>query len=191
MTTSAQLYLAFLLLVGVERLFELWVSHRNASRAFQAGAVEYGQGHFRAMSVLHTLFLFSCGAEVIALQRPFPGALGYLALAGAVSAQLLRYWAISTLGDRWNVRVIVLPDAQPVTTGPYRLVRHPNYVAVVVEILCIPLIHGAWVSAVVFTVLNAAVLFVRIRAEERALGLPYASAFEHRPRFVPSLRRRE
>jgi methyltransferase len=189
-TTSVQLYLAFLLLVGVERLLELWLSRRNAALAFQRGAVEFGQGHFRAMSLMHTLFLFSCGAEVVALHRPFPGAFGYLALAGALSAQLLRYWAISTLGERWNVRVIVLPGAPPVTSGPYRFVRHPNYVAVVLEILCIPLIHGAWITAFVFTVLNVAMLFVRIRAEERALGSPYAAAFEHRPRFVPTRRRR-
>ncbi len=190
MTTSVQLYLAFLLLIGVERLFELWLSRRNAAIAFGRGAVEYGQAHFRVMSALHTLFLFSCGAEVIALHHPFPGAIGYVALAGAISAQLLRYWAITTLGDRWNVRVIVLPGAQPVTAGPYRFVRHPNYVAVVMEIVCVPLIHGAWITAVVFTVCNAALLFVRIRAEERALGSPYAAAFEHRPRFVPTLRRR-
>ncbi len=190
MTTSAQLYLVFLLLVGIERLFELQLSRRNAALAFQRGAVEYGQRHFRVMSALHTLFLVSCGAEVIALHRPFPGLLGGVALVGAISAQVLRYWAISTLGERWNVRVIVLPDVQPVTTGPYRFVRHPNYVAVVLEILCIPMIHGAWITASVFTVLNAALLFVRIRAEERALGSTYAAAFERRPRFVPTLRRR-
>jgi methyltransferase len=189
MVTSERLYLGLVGLVGAERMFELWLSSRNARRAVARGAIETGQAHFRVMSATHTLFLFACAAEVVALHRPFPGAFGWAALAGVAGAQGLRYWAVATLGERWNVRILVVPGAQPVTSGPYRFVRHPNYAAVIAEMLLLPLVHGAWVTAVVFSVVNAALLRIRIRAEESALGELYAHAFAHRPRFVPSLRR--
>jgi methyltransferase len=187
-TASQALYVGLVGLVGAERLFELWLSARNARRAFEAGARETGRRHFRAMSALHTLFLASCAAEVVVMGRAFPGVLGWAALAGVALAQALRYWAIATLGDRWNVRIIVRPDDAPVTRGPYRFVRHPNYVAVAAEILLLPLVHGAYLTALCFTLANAAILFVRIRAEEAALGDRYALAFAHRPRFVPGRR---
>jgi methyltransferase len=189
MVTSEKLFLGFVALVGAERLFELWLSSRNARRAFARGAVESGQAHFRVMSATHTLFLFACAAEVIAFHRPFPGALGWAALVGVVAAQMLRYWAVVTLGDRWNVRILVVPGAPPVTSGPYRFVRHPNYVAVIAEVLLLPLVHGAWLTAALFSAANAALLYVRIRAEESALGALYSHEFAHRPRFVPSIRR--
>lgn len=185
MVTSRGLYVALIALVAVERLFELRLSQRHAAQAFAAGAFEVGRGHYRVMTVFHTVFLAACVGEVWACARPFPGAPGWLALAGALLAQALRYWAISALGPRWNTRIIVLPDAAPVTAGPYRFLRHPNYLAVVVELACLPLVHGAWVTAAVFSLGNAALLFVRIRAEEAAMGAPYASAFAGRNRFVP------
>lgn len=178
-------FLAFLGLLGVERLYELVLSRRNARLAFEKGAVEVGQGHYRVMAAFHTAFLLSCAAEVLLSGATFPGALGWLALGGAFAAQGLRYWAITTLGERWNVRVIVLPGAEPVVAGPYRWIRHPNYVAVVLELGCVPLIHGAWMTALAFTAGNALLLWVRIRAEERALGPAYARALGGRPRFLP------
>jgi len=182
-------FLGYMGLLVAERLVELWLSRRNAARAFARGGVEMGQGHYRVMVAFHTLFLFACVAEVLGLHRPFPGVWGWVALGGAVLAQALRYWAIATLGDRWNSRIIVIPGLELVTGGPYRFLRHPNYVAVVLELLAVPLIHGAWLTAVVFTVGNAVVLFVRIRAEEQALGKGYAESFEGRPRFIPEVRR--
>ena len=128
-------------------------------------------------------------AEVLVFDRPFPGALGWAALALALAAQGLRYWAITTLGPRWNTRVIVVPGLPPVTGGPYRVMRHPNYVAVITEMAVIPLVHGAWMTAAVFSLGNALLLFVRIRAEEAALGEGWADAFADRPRFVPEVRR--
>lgn len=181
-------YLAFLALIGAERLAELALSRRNAARAFARGAIEVGQAHFRAMAAVHTLFLLSCAAEVLVLRRPFPGALGWAAAWGALAAQALRWWAIATLGDRWNVRVIVVPGDAPVTGGPYRYVRHPNYAAVALEMICVPLAHGAWATALVFSAANAALLAVRIPAEERALGAAWAERFAARPRFVPGRR---
>lgn len=185
LSASARAYLLFLVLIGGERLFELVLSTRNARRAMAAGGREVGQGHYRVMTLLHTAFLLACAGEVLLLHRDFPGLVGWLALGGAVAAQLLRYWAISTLGARWNTRIIFVPGATPVTSGPYRFVRHPNYVAVILEMVCIPLIHGAWLTALLFSVANAALLAVRIRAEEAALGAEYRQAFEARPRFIP------
>ncbi len=188
-TGTRALFLGFMGLLVCERLVELWLSKRNAARAFARGGVESGQRHYQVMVAFHTLFLVACVAEVFGLGRPFPGLGGWVALGAAVGAQALRYWAIATLGERWNSRIIVLPEVPPVTGGPYRYLRHPNYVAVVLELLVVPLIHGAWLTAAVFTVGNAALLFVRIRAEEAALGAGYARAFAQHPRFVPEVRR--
>ena len=189
MVSSLWLYTALVALVGLERLVELRLSSRNAAWAFAQGGREHGQGHYRFMTVFHTLFLVACVAEPWLLARPFVAPWGWLALALSLGAQLLRYWAITTLGQRWNTRVIVLPNAPPVTGGPYRFVRHPNYLAVIVEIALLPLVHGAWRTALFFTVANAALLFVRIRVEERALGPRYAAAFEGRARFLPEVTR--
>jgi methyltransferase len=183
--SSASLYLAFLVAVGVERLVELALSTRNARRLLARGAVEVARGQVPFMVVLHALFLPSCAVEVLALERPFPGVAGFAALAVALLAQGLRYWAVATLGERWNVRVIALPGAPPVEGGPYRFVRHPNYLAVALELAAIPLVHGAWLTALGFSLLNGAFLAARIPAEEAALGELYARAFDGRPRFLP------
>src|SRR5678815_4307251 len=95
----------------------------------------------------------ACALEVVLLDRPFPGAVGWMALAVVLGAQALRYWAIATLGWRWNTRIVVVPGAPPVTGGPYRFVRHPNYVAVIAEMVALPLVHGAWLTALAFTCL--------------------------------------
>ncbi|WP_434046607.1 MULTISPECIES: isoprenylcysteine carboxyl methyltransferase family protein [Sorangium] len=188
MVTSELLYLAFLGAVALERLAELVISRRNARRAFERGGVEVGQRHFRVMALMHTAFLAACALEVGALDRPFPGLLGFAALAAALLAQAMRYWVIATLGEQWNVRIIVVPGARPVSGGPYRYLRHPNYAAVIVEMVAIPLLHGAWLTALVFSALNAAVLQVRIRAEEEALGPGYAAQMGGLPRLVPGRR---
>lgn len=180
-------YLGALGLLGVERLYELFLSRRNAERVLARGGVEVGHAHFRVMAVVHTLFLFSCGVEVVLLERAFPGALGFGAIAAAIAAQALRYWAIRTLGESWNVRILVVPNAPPVTHGPYRFLRHPNYLAVIVEMIAVPIAHGAWITALLFSIANAALLVVRIRAEERALGEQWSSAFARRPRLLPRL----
>lgn len=185
MVTSQLVYLGFLALVAGERLLELRISRRNLVGALAAGGREFGAGHFRVMSVLHTLFLLACAAEVLWLGRGFDARVGLPALSLVLAAQALRYWAIATLGPRWNVRVVVWPALAPVTGGPYRFVRHPNYLAVIVEIAALPLVHGAWVTALVFTAANAALLSVRIRVEEQALGSLYQKSFAARPRLLP------
>jgi len=187
MVTSQALYLGFLGLLGVERGAELLISRANGRAAFAKGAYEVGQRHYRWMAALHVAFFFSCAAEVLLLDRSFPGALGFVALGLVVCAQTLRYAAVRALGQKWNVRIIVWPLAPPVTSGPYRFVRHPNYVAVAIELACVPLVHGAVLTAVAFSICNAVVLAIRIAEEERALGPGYAQAFRDRPRMIPRL----
>ncbi len=189
MVTSVALYLAFLVLLYFERGVEMVVSLRNAKAALASGGVETGRRHFRAMVAVHAVFPLACALEVLALRRAFPGALGYVALAAALLAQAVRWWAAATLGRRWNTRVIVVPGAPPVTRGPYRYLRHPNYLAVMVEAAAVPLIHGAWLCAIAFVAANAALLSVRVPAEERAMGEEYRRAFSGLARFVPGGKR--
>lgn len=167
---SRWLYLGLILLVAFQRSTELRLARRNERLARAAGAIEFGAGHFPWMVAIHTSFLISCVAEVWLLERPFapPAAGAMLLLLGIATA--LRYWAISTLGERWTTRILVRPGVPLVTGGPYRFLRHPNYLAVVLEIAALPLVHGAWLTAVVFSVANAVLLMVRIRAENAALA---------------------
>ncbi|MFJ9967639.1 isoprenylcysteine carboxyl methyltransferase family protein [Streptomyces avermitilis] len=162
--------------VAAERVVELVVARRNERWSTARGAIVTGQGHYPAMVVLHTALLVGCLAEVWLADRPFVPALAWPMLAMLAGSQALRWWCIGTLGPRWNTRVIVVPGLPLVTSGPYRLLRHPNYVAVVAEGVALPLVHTAWVTAAVFTVLNAALLTVRIRCENRALAAATAPA---------------
>lgn len=170
MTAVSQwLFTGLVVLVGLERLAELVVSNRHATWAFSRGGVERGAGHYPFMVVLHTSLLIGAVAEVWLADRPFVPGLGWSMLALVVASQALRWWCIATLGNQWNTRVIVVPGLPLVRRGPYGLVPHPNYVAVVVEGLALPLVHSAWVTAAVFTVANAFLLTVRIRTEDAAL----------------------
>lgn len=163
-------YTALVLAVAGERLAELAVALGNTRWALARGGTESGRGHYPAMVALHTALLAGCLAEAGLADRPFVPLLGWTMVAVVVAAQALRWWCIRTLGHRWNTRVIVVPGLPLVTGGPYRLLRHPNYVAVAAEGLALPLVHGAWVTALVFTVLNAALMAVRVRCEEAALA---------------------
>lgn len=168
--TSQVLYSLLVLGFGLERLVELVVSSRNAAWAFAHGGVEHGRDHFPPMVVLHSGLLLACVAEVWLADRPFLPVLGAAMLVVVILSQTLRWWCISSLGRCWNTRVIVVPGLRLVTRGPYRWLRHPNYLAVVVELVALPLVHTAWVTAVVFSVANALLLLRwRIPVEERAL----------------------
>lgn len=169
---SATIYLLLIGAVALERIVELVVSARHAAWSFAQGGTEHGRGHFPAMVALHSALLLACAGEVVGADRPFIPALGWPALALALASQALRWWCIATLGPRWNTRVIVVPGLPLVTGGPYRVLRHPNYVAVVAEGLALPLVHTAWVTSLAFTALNAVLLLrYRIPAEEQALAL--------------------
>ena len=161
-----------ILATGAERLWEMVVSTRNAKKAFLAGGIEYGQKHFPWMVALHTGLLLGALAEVWLLGREFTGAIGWVMLVVAVLCQVMRYVIISTLGDQWNTRVIVVPGRTRVTQGIYSLpwLRHPNYWVVAIEGIALPLVFGAWITAVAFTVLNAILLLAfRIPTENKAL----------------------
>jgi methyltransferase len=175
--TSLAAFTVLVVLVGLERLAELVVSRRNAAWSLERGGRESGQGHYPVMVVLHTGFLVAMLVEAWVRRPDVPAALAWTMLLLVLAAQALRWWCIVTLGHRWNTRVIVVPGLPSVTGGPYRLLRHPNYVAVVVEGIALPLVHSAWITALVFTLANAVLLSVRIRVEDAALAtLPRADA---------------
>ena len=165
-------YTAFILLVGVERINELFISKRHAAWAFARGGVESGRGHFPAMVTLHTGLLVGSLAEVWLLDRQFIPWLGWPMFVIALACQAGRIWIIRSLGQQWNTRIIVVPGMPLQHRGPYRWtwLRHPNYVLVAIEGIAIPMIYTAWITALLFTVLNAILLLgFRIPAEERAL----------------------
>jgi methyltransferase len=155
-------------LVALQRLMELQLSHRHERILRARGAVERGRGHYPLLVGLHVLWLVSTLVEGI-LRGPDPPAWWPVPLALFLLVQPLRYWAIFSLGEYWNTRILVVPGAELVRRGPYRYFPHPNYVVVAVEIATFPLIFGAPLTALVFSALNAALLYVRINTENRAL----------------------
>lgn len=176
-------YLALLAAVAAERIAEVSVSVRNARRTLARGGQETGRGLYPFLVAFHAAFLVTLAAA--ALRDPRPPPLQYAPLIGVLLAQGLRWWAVASLGDRWNTRVIVVPGEPPVTRGPYAFLRHPNYLAVVLEVACLPLVWGLWGFALAFSAGNAILLAVRIREEEKALGPEWRSAFLGKGRFLP------
>jgi methyltransferase len=171
-------FLLLIALVAGERLLELVVSRRNLAWSLARGGSEHGRGHYPFMVVLHSSLLVGAVVEVALEHRPFLPWLGWPMVVLVGGTQALRWWCIRTLGPRWNTRVVVVPGLPLVCSGPYRLLDHPNYVAVVVEGVALPLVHTAWVTALVFTVLNLALLAVRVRAEETAMAAAVAAPAE-------------
>jgi methyltransferase len=184
-TAGLVLFTCLVGLVGLERLAELVVSTRNAAWSKGQGGVETGQRHYLFMVALHSGLLVGAVVEVWVRRPDFVPALGWPMLALVVASQGLRWWCIATLGRQWNTRVIVVPGLDLVRQGPYRWLTHPNYVAVVVEGFALPLVHSAWITAVVFTVLNAVLLTVRIRVENTALQAAATSPGPNRAAQVP------
>jgi methyltransferase len=163
-------YVLLIGVVAVERLAEVVVAKRNRVWSQAHGSVEFGAGHYPAMVALHTGLLVGCLFEAIALHRPFVPALGWPMFAIVLAAQALRWWCIATLDHQWNTRVIVIPGAARIASGPYRFVPHPNYVAVIAEGVALPLVHTAWITALVFSTLNAFLLRTRVKVENTALA---------------------
>jgi methyltransferase len=163
-------YLALLGLLAAERVRELRRSRANERRLRARGAVEHGGGHYPAMVALHALLFPACAVERLWRRRGARPAISLAALVGLLGAHALRRSAVRALGDRWTTRVLVLPGVPLVHHGPYRHLRHPNYLAVAVEVACIPLVGGCWLAAATFSLADALLLAVRIGVEERALG---------------------
>jgi methyltransferase len=170
MMSSQMLFTLLIAVIAGERLVEMAVSARHARWALARGGREYGRSHYPFMVAIHVGLLAGCVAEVWLADRPFLPWLGWPMLVLVAAAQALRWWCVSTLGQRWNTLVIVIPGMPLVDRGPYRWLRHPNYVAVVLEGIALPLVHTAWVTALAFTLANVIVLAVRIRVENQALA---------------------
>jgi methyltransferase len=180
-------YLALVGAVACERALELLLARRNLrSAARRGGFVADSRTHW-PMVIIQVAWLFAAPLEVVSQGRPFVPWLGAPMLALLALTMALRYWAVATLGDRWNLRTVVVPGEPPVTTGPYRLVRHPNYVAVVLETVALPLVHTAWITATVALLVHLPVLARRMAIEEAALArhCDYERAFAGRGRLLP------
>ncbi len=166
-----------IVLVALERVAELVVSKRNLRWSRAHGGVEYGHSHYPFMVLLHVFLLVGCLVEVWVWQRPLVPWLSWSMLVLVAASQALRWWCIRTLGPRWNTLVVVVPGLPRVTGGPYRLMSHPNYVAVVIEGIALPMVGFAWMTALLFTIMNIPLLAVRLRVENAALAtLPEAAA---------------
>jgi methyltransferase len=182
-------FCALVTAVAVQRMIELRLSRKHENWLFAQGAREHAPGHFRWMQALHAAWLIAMPLEVLLLEPPFVPWLALVAFAVFAAGQALRYTARKTLGRRWTVRILTLQGVPAVDTGIYRYLRHPNYLGVILEIAALPLVHTAWRTALLFSVANAIVLAVRIRAEERALYADgeYADRLGRRARLVPKL----
>jgi methyltransferase len=182
-------YLALLALVGLERLFELRISRRNQQKLEKQGVRKIAEPHFRWMVFTHASVLVCAAAEVILLHRALIPLLA-MSMAGLfIFANALRWWVIRTLAGHWNVEVMASSRVGVVTSGPYRWVRHPNYVAVVIELFSLPMIHTAWITALAGTLANLEILRRRLRVEEGVLMADpsYRSAMGEKPRFLPKV----
>jgi len=157
-------YGAFLTFLCLQRLSELLIARRNTQQLLARGGREAGASHYPAIVALHAAWLI--GLAFLAWGQPVNW--GFVALYAVL--QVFRVWILMSLGERWTTRIIILPEAPLVARGPYRFLRHPNYVLVACEIACAPAIFGLWIYAALFSVLNAAVLFLRISVENEALA---------------------
>lgn len=166
---SRTAFTVLIVIVAMQRWWELGVSKRHLHALKAQGGIEVGTGHYPWMVALHTAFLVSCVVEVWLLDRQWRPLVAVFAVLILGAAEALRWWTLATLGERWITRVLVVPGEELVQEGPYRWLRHPNYLVVVMEIVAIPMVHGAWVTAVVFTLANLLLLRTRVRVEEEAL----------------------
>ena len=155
------LFISFLIL---QRLSELYISSRNEKWLLANGAIQYGQSHYPYMVAMHTLFIISIITEYLLRTNT---SLDYVFLVLFIAVLLFKFWALSSLGKYWNTKIYRIPGIYPVKKGPYKLFKHPNYMEVVCEIAIIPLVFHLYYTAVIFTVLNAAMLTVRIRVENK------------------------
>lgn len=186
-------FFGFILLMAAQRLFEMRKSASNEKAMFARGAKEHAVGQLAYMKMLHTAWFFSMLVEVYFFSRPFWLPLFCTALLATFLGQALRYAAMKTLGQRWSIRIITLHDAPPVNKGIFSFIRHPNYLGVILEIAFVPLLHSAWFTSIVFTILNALLLRVRIREEEKALneGGVYVRNMKSKNRFFPAVGAKE
>ena len=189
MDLSVIAFLALLLAVALLRFVELRISRRHQREMIARGAAKVDEPQFRWMVLLHTAVLAGAALEVVLLRRPFLPQLAAAMFAMFLAANAVRWWVIRTLGEHWNVQVMDSTRLGVVTSGPFRYVRHPNYAAVFAEMLALPLIHTAWITAVAGAIVHMGVLAQRLSTEERVLlaNPDYRAAMMSKPRFLPGL----
>jgi len=189
MELSVYLFLALLLAVAALRIFELRISKRHQQQMASRGAAKVKDPYFRWMAMFHAVVLSGAAAEVILLHRPLIPALALPMFLLFVAANLVRWWVIRTLGEHWNVQVVDSTKLGFVASGPFRYVRHPNYAAVFLEMLALPLIHTAWITALAGALAHMIVLSLRLSVEDPVLlsNPDYAAAMGSKPRFFPRL----
>lgn len=189
MGLSVIAFLALLLAVAMLRLVELRISRRHQQQMVARGAAKVDDPKFCWMVLLHTGVLLGAALEVVLLKRPFYPLLAAVMFAIFLTANAVRWWVIRTLGEHWNVQVMDSTKLGVITSGPFRYVRHPNYAAVFAEMLSLPLIHTAWITALGGSLAHIAVLVQRLSTEERVLfaNRDYRAAMAGKPRFLPGL----
>lgn len=189
MELSVIAFLGLLVLVALLRIVELQISRRHQREMVSRGAAKVDEPQFRWMVLLHTAVLVGAAVEVVLLRRPFIPMLAAVMFVIFLSANFVRWWVIRTLGDHWNVQVMDSTCLGVISTGPFRYVRHPNYAAVFAEMLSLPLIHTAWITAAVGSLAHIGVLSMRLSTEERVLfaNPEYRATMAGKPRFIPGV----
>jgi len=187
MELSVRTYLGLLVVVALLRIYELQISRRHQREMILRGASMVADPRFRWMVLVHVGVLLGAALEVVFLHRPFYRVFASVCFVAFLAANVVRWWVIRTLGEHWNVQVMNSTGMGVITTGPFRYVRHPNYAAVFVEMLALPLIHCAWITAVLGSAAHAVVLSQRLATEERVLSSDpyYREAMGGKPRFIP------
>jgi methyltransferase len=189
MDISVIAFLALLLAVGLLRILELRVSRRHQQQLIAGGATKVSEPRFAWLVFVHTALLIGAALEVVLLHRPFIPVLSGVTLSIFLSANAVRLWVVRTMGKHWNVQVMNSMSLGIVTTGPFRFVRHPNYAAVFLEVLSLPLVHTAWITALLGSAAYAVIISERIALEENVLfaNPDYRAAMAGKPRFLPGL----
>ena len=164
------LFYILILFVIIQRITELSVSKRNEKWLLSQGAVEYGKEHYRFIVIMHAMFFVSMIAEYnFKSVHNDLNIINYLFLVFFALLQIMRFWVIHSLGKFWNTRIIRVPGSDLVKSGPYKFLKHPNYVIVALEIFCLPMIFGLYYTAIIFTILNSLILYIRIKEENKVL----------------------
>ncbi|MGB7437924.1 MAG: isoprenylcysteine carboxylmethyltransferase family protein [Candidatus Acidiferrum sp.] len=189
MELSVKAFLGLLFVVALLRFYELLISKRHQREMVSHGASKVVDPVFRPMVLLHTAILIGAALEVVFLHRPFYPVFAAVCFAIFLLTNIVRWWVIRTLGEHWNVQVMNSTGMGVIVSGPFRYVRHPNYAAVFVEMLVLPLIHCAWITASMGSAAHILVLSRRINTEERVLfsDARYRQAMYGKPRFLPGL----
>lgn len=176
-----------LALVFIQRLLELRISKRNVAYVLSQGGKEYSSNYIGLIRILHISWFLAMVVEVHYFSRPFIWFLAIIGIIGTLAGQSLRYFSMKALSNRWTLPIMIIPNSPVINKGIYRYLRHPNWLGVVLELALVPLIHTAYFTAIVFSLINAFLMYKRILAEEEALTTHsnYLEVFMHIPRFLP------